>query len=236
MKDLKLWKNWTLSKGWVFRGPIKAGEGKPDVTIEQLGQQLNSSNTEGKKTDKHVDKTINLKDKYYTPWFEREGKDQVKDWGGIEDWRDKDRLPRTTTRKTREIQFRTVEYEEEGSRYNMKPIGKEDEMTGEVKDENKRLMENLKEGYVKEKERVEEKIGECCGGFGLIELSSRHWQMEFWRLLELSKAIDRAGEDLGLPMEVRIWPMVDGDVAAGMMLAHCCAAAEDRDEALYRAD
>ncbi|CAH7687931.1 hypothetical protein PPACK8108_LOCUS22795 [Phakopsora pachyrhizi] len=145
---------------------------------------------------------------------------KVKDWGGIEDQRDKDRLPRTTTRKMREFQFRTVEHEEEGSRYNMKLIRKEDETTGEVKDENKRLMETLKEGYVKDKERVGKKIGECCGGFELIELSSRHWQMEFWRFLELSKAINRAGEDLGLPMEVRIWPMVDGDEhRSGLMLA-----------------
>ncbi|CAH7672100.1 hypothetical protein PPACK8108_LOCUS6882 [Phakopsora pachyrhizi] len=34
---------------------------------------------------------------------------------------------------------------------------------------------------------------------------------DFWRLSELSKAIDGAGEDLGLPMEVRKWQMVDGD-------------------------
>ncbi|CAH7675683.1 hypothetical protein PPACK8108_LOCUS10709 [Phakopsora pachyrhizi] len=48
--------------------------------------------------------------------------------------------PRTTTRTRREIQFRTVEDEEEGSRYNMKPIGKEDETTGEAKDEMGEIM------------------------------------------------------------------------------------------------
>ncbi|CAH7683947.1 hypothetical protein PPACK8108_LOCUS17793 [Phakopsora pachyrhizi] len=127
----------------LVQGLISYRNRESDVTIEQLGQQLNSSYTEGKKTAKHDSASSKIIGKRHTILPGLREEEEIK-WNIISNWeRDKDilkrrslqRFPRTTTRKTREIQFRTVEYEEEGSRYNMKPIGKEDKTTCEVKDE-----------------------------------------------------------------------------------------------------